>query len=147
ELLEAHDKNDQNFLVVGPWNHGGWQAGPGDRLGKVTFDSDTRKHLRARGAAPVFAPFLKDRGGGPPEALMFQTGSNKWVEHGRWPPKAAVTRKFYFHPDGKLAPAAPAEAKPAYDEYVSDPARPVPYRPRPVTPTYPGPEWQVWMVE
>jgi putative CocE/NonD family hydrolase len=147
ELLERHDKNDQNFLVVGPWNHGGWQAGPGDKLGKVAFDSDTGKHFRAKVQAAFFARHLKDKGAKLPEALMFQTGSNKWVEHDRWPPKGAVTRKLYFYPDGKLAFAAPAETKAAFDEYVSDPAKPVPYRPRPVTPTYPGKEWQVWMVE
>src|SRR5207249_12232767 len=82
-----------------------------------------------------------------PEAMMFQTGSNKWVEHDRWPPKAAVTRKLYFQPGGKLAFREPVQTSPGFDEYVSDPAKPVPYRPRPVTPTYPGPEWQVWMVE
>src|SRR5262245_55738752 len=147
ELLERHDKNDENFLVVGPWNHGGWQAGPGTRLGTVTFDGDTGKHFRAKVQAPFFARYLKDKGEKPPEAMMFQTGSNKWVKHERWPPKSAVTRKLYLHPNGKLAFARPAETKPAFDEYVSDPARPVPYRPRPVTPTYPGPEWQVWMVE
>lgn len=147
ELLEAHDKNNENFLVVGPWNHGGWQAGPGDKLGKITFDSDTGKHFRAKVQAPFFARYLKDKGDKPPEATLFQTGGNQWVNHERWPPKAAVTRKLYFHPNGKLAFNPPGEAQPAFDEYVSDPAKPVPYRPRPVTPTYPGPEWQVWMVE
>jgi putative CocE/NonD family hydrolase len=147
ELLEAHDRNGQNFLVVGPWNHGGWQAGPGDKLGKVTFDGDTGEHFRARVQAPFFARYLKDRGATPPEALMFSTGSNQWARHDRWPPAAAATRTLYFHPKGKLAFEAPAEAKVAFDEYVSDPANPVPYRPRPVTPTYPGPEWKVWMVE
>jgi putative CocE/NonD family hydrolase len=147
ELLERADKNDQNFLVVGPWNHGGWSAGPGDKLGKIPFDSETGKYFRAKVQAPFFARYLKDRGEKPPEALMFQTGTNKWVAHEQWPPRGATTRTLYFQPEGKLAFAAPPEASPAFDEYVSDPARPVPYRPRPVTPTYPGPEWQVWMVE
>jgi putative CocE/NonD family hydrolase len=147
ELLERHDRNDQNFLVVGPWNHGGWQSGPGNQLGKITFESDTGKHFRARVQAPFFARHLKDKGGKPPEALLFQTGSNKWVQHERWPPKATATRKLYFHPNGKLRFTAPAETEPAFDAYTSDPAKPVPYRPRPITPTYPGPEWQVWMVE
>jgi putative CocE/NonD family hydrolase len=146
ELLERHDRHDQNFLVVGPWNHGGWQAGPGDKLGKVAFDSETGKYFRVKVQAPFFARYLKDRGEKPTEALMFQTGSNQWVPHKSWPPKSAVTRKLYFHPDGKLAFTPPVEAK-AFDDYVSDPARPVPYRPRPITPTYPGQEWQVWMVE
>jgi hypothetical protein len=147
ELLELHDRNDQNFLVVGPWNHGGWQTGPGNKLGKIAFDSDTGKHFRARVQAPFFARHLKDRQVKVPEALMFQTGTNQWMAHDRWPPRATVTRKLHFHPDGKLRFEPPPEGKPAFDEYVSDPAKPVPYRPRPVTPTYPGPEWQVWMVE
>jgi putative CocE/NonD family hydrolase len=147
ELLEKYDKNDRNFLVVGPWNHGGWQSGPGDRLGKIAFGSDTGKHFRARVQAPFFARHLKDKGSKQPEALMFQTGSNRWVSHGRWPPRGVATRKLYFHKGGKLAFEAPRETKAPFDEYVSDPARPVPYRPRPVTPTYPGREWQEWMVE
>jgi uncharacterized protein len=147
ELLEPHDKSDENYLVVGPWNHGGWQTGPGDKLGRVTFDGDTGKHFRAKVQAPFFARHLKDKGEKPPEALMFQTGSNKWVSHDRWPPKGSVTRKLFFHPNGKLAFEPPAESGSAFDEYVSDPAKPVPYRPRPVTPTYPGREWQEWMVE
>jgi putative CocE/NonD family hydrolase len=146
ELLERHDKNDQNFLVVGPWNHGGWQRGPGDRLGQITFGSDTGRHFRAKVQALFFARHLKGKGEKQPEALMFQTGSNKWASYESWPPKTAVTRKLYLHPHGKLAFAAPAESEQAFDEYVADPAKPVPYRPRPVTPTYPGPEWQLWMV-
>jgi putative CocE/NonD family hydrolase len=147
ELLEQHDAKNQNFLVVGPWNHGGWASGPGDRLGRITFDSATGKHFRANVQAPFFARYLKDRGDAPPEALMFQTGANKWATHDRWPPKAAATRKLYFHPAGKLAFDPPGAADRAFDEYRSDPANPVPYRPRPVTPTYPGREWREWMVE
>ncbi len=147
ELLEAYDENRQNHLVVGPWNHGGWQSTPGEKLGKLTFDGDTGKHFRATVQAAFFARHLKDRGEDQPEALLFQTGSNKWVAHERWPPNSAVTRKLYFRSNGKLAFREPTETDSALDEYVSDPAKPVPYRPRPVTPTYPGPEWQVWMVE
>lgn len=147
ELLEKHDRNDQNFLVVGPWNHGGWQAGPGNKLGKIDFGSDTGKYFRAKVQAPFFARHLKDKGGKQPEALTFQTGSNKWVSHDRWPPKDASARKLYFHPQGKLAFKAPEETMAPFDEYASDPAKPVPYRPRPVTPTYPGREWNEWMVE
>ncbi len=79
---------------------------------------------------------------------MFQTGTNKWVAHDAWPPKNATPKKLYFHPAGKLAlDSARMETDRPYDTYVSDPANPVPYRPRPVTPTYPGREWQEWMVE
>lgn len=147
ELLEAHDEHNQNFLVVGPWNHGGWQAGPGNKLGKIKFDSDTGQHFRAKVQASFFAHYLKDKGDKPQEALMFETGTNKWVEHAQWPPKSATTRRLYFQPQGKLAFAPPEETSQSSDSYVSDPGKPVPYRPRPITPTYPGQEWQVWMVE
>ncbi len=145
ELLEQADKKNQNFLVVGPWNHGGWSGGPGDKLGKIAFDGATGKHFRSQVQAPFFAKYLKDRGTPPPEATMFQTGSNKWVSHEAWPPKTSVARKFYFHANGKLALDPPSES--SSSEYISDPAKPVPYRARPVTPTYPGREWKEWMVE
>jgi putative CocE/NonD family hydrolase len=150
ELLERHDDRDQNYLVVGPWNHGGWAAGEGRTLGKIDFDSGTGKYFRERVQAPWFASFLKDKGTPHrPEALVFETGSNRWVSHDRWPPRQGVTaRNLYFHPDGRLS-FEPPRAGPGAgcDCYVSDPARPVPYRPRPVEPTYPGPGWPVWLTE
>src|SRR5262249_8718013 len=144
---ERHDTDDQNFLVVGPWNHGGWQAGPGDKLGKVAFGSDTGKHFRAKVQTAFFARHLKDKGAKLPEALMFQTGSNNWVEHDRGPPNAPLPPKLCVPPAATRAFAARGGTRPGLEEYFSDPAKPVPYRPRPVTPTYPGKEWQVWMVE
>ena len=146
EKLEKVDDKNQNFLVIGPWNHGGWREGLGDKLGRIAFDSATGKHYRAHVQAPFFAKYLKDRGDTPAEAIVFQTGRNKWTKHDKWPPNGATTRKIYFHPHGKLAFDPPgAEAAP--DEYISDPSKPVPYRPGPVTPTYPGREWKEWMVE
>jgi putative CocE/NonD family hydrolase len=154
ELLEKHDKHHQNFLVVGPWNHGGWANGPGDKLGRIQFESATGKYFREKVQAAWFNFHLKDKGKlDQPEALMFQTGTNKWVAHDRWPPRNTFAKKLYFHAGGKLAfeerrpNAKPQAAIEAFDRYISDPANPVPYRPRPVTPTYPGKEWQVWMVE
>jgi putative CocE/NonD family hydrolase len=145
ELLEKHDSKDQNFLVVGPWNHGGWAGGPGDKLGKVTFDAAAGKYFRADVQAPFFAKYLKDRDVKVPEARMFQTGSNKWVKYDKWPPPGVMTKCLYLRSGGKLSFDAPADD--GADKYVSDPANPVPYRPRPVTPTYPGREWKEWMVE
>jgi putative CocE/NonD family hydrolase len=150
EELDKHDKNGQNHLVVGPWNHGGWSAGDGSGLGRIPFDSATGKYFREKVQAPWFAFHLKDKGDlKQPKALMFQTGSNRWVAHDSWPPRQGVTpRKLYFHADGKLGfDPPPGGPTTNFDSYVSDPARPVPYRPRPVTPTYPGPEWRVWLVE
>jgi len=148
ELLEKHDKKNQNFLVVGPWNHGGWAAGAGDRLGQVSFDSPTGSYFRANLQAPFFAYYLKDRGQPPAaEARMFQTGANRWESYDSWPPRNASPRKLYLHSKGLLAFTPPANTVQPADEYVSDPSHPVPYRPRPVRPTYPGPEWPVWMVQ
>jgi putative CocE/NonD family hydrolase len=147
ELLEKHDTKNQNFLVVGPWNHGGW-AGRGNQLGRVSFDSDTGTYFREKVQAPFFAHYLKDKGQAPPpEARVFQTGANRWETYDSWPPKEATVRRLYFHPSGRLAFTPPPETERPADEYVSDPANPVPYRPRPVRPTYPGPEWPTWMVQ
>jgi uncharacterized protein len=148
EMLEKHDRKHQNFLVVGPWNHGGWSSGPADHLGKIAFDSATGKHFRAQIQKSFFARYLKDQGKGTqPEAILFQTGANRWVTHNTWPPKEATRKKLYFHPGGKLAWTPPKETDRPFDSYLSDPAHPVPYRPRPVTATYPGREWKEWMVE
>jgi putative CocE/NonD family hydrolase len=145
ELLEKHDTKDRNFLVVGPWNHGGWDS-RATGLGRVTWGSDTGRHFRERVQAPFFAYYLKGKGDAPPpEARVFQTGANRWEAYDRWPPKQAVTRKLYLHAGGKLSFDPPAGD--GADEYVSDPANPVPYRPRPVRPTYPGREWPEWMVQ
>jgi putative CocE/NonD family hydrolase len=149
ELLEKHDAKNQNFLVVGPWNHGGWASGEGSKLGNIPFDSPTGTYYREKIQAPWFAHFLKDKGKlDQPEALLFETGSNKWVRYDQWPPKRGVeTRKLYFHPNGRLSFDPPPEGAGEYDSYVSDPARPVPYRPRPINPTYQGPGWPVWQTE
>jgi putative CocE/NonD family hydrolase len=77
---------------------------------------------------------------------VFETGTNRWVEHDAWPPKKGVTAKnLYFQDERKLGFDAPAAA--GADEYVSDPANPVPYRHRPISPTYPGGEWPAWLVQ
>jgi putative CocE/NonD family hydrolase len=148
ELLEKQDQKNQNFLVVGPWNHGGWAGGPGDRLGRVLFDSATGAHFREKVQAPFFAHYLKGTGQAPPpEARVFQTGANRWETYDSWPPQEAVTRALFFHPGGRLGFTPSVDDKFSADEYTSDPANPVPYRPRPVRPTYPGPEWPTWMVQ
>ena len=82
-----------------------------------------------------------------PEAWTFQTGSNLWKKYDQWPPKQGISeKKLYFRENRTLSFDAPPE-KQGFDSYVSDPANPVPYRPRPVTPTYPGKEWPIWLVQ
>ena len=150
EKLEKDDPKDQNYLVVGPWNHGGWAGGSGNSLGVIQFHSDTAKYYREKVEAPWFAFHLKGKGKlDLPEALLFQTGSNVWKRYDAWPPKKDVTvRKLYFQPGGQLSFNAPTEKKDAeFDSYVSDPALPVPYRRRPIEPTYQGPGWYTWEVQ
>jgi uncharacterized protein len=147
ELLEKHDAGRNNFLVVGPWNHGGWSRGEGRTLGRVNFGSATAAHYRRNVLTPFLARYLKGRSQVQvPEALTFRTGTNEWVEHDRWPPRRDVTdRKLYLQAAGKLSfEPPPASAAPAFDSYVSDPATPVPYRPRPIRVNS---GWATWLVE
>jgi uncharacterized protein len=148
ELLERHDASRENFLVVGPWNHGGWSSGDGRKLGPVDFGSATAAHYRQDILAPFFAYYLKGKGAPPTgEALTFRTGANEWVQHDTWPPtRNVVNRRLYFRAGGKLAfeaPPTPAGAAEAFDSYVSDPANPVPYRHRPIRVNAGWPQWQV----
>src|SRR5215203_4336052 len=146
ELLEKHDTRNENFLVVGPWNHGGWSRGTGRTLGRIDFGSDTSTHYRRNVMATFLAFYLKDQGAAPTsEALTFRTGANEWTEHAAWPPVKNVTpRRLYFQEDGKLTFAAPPAKTDAFDTYLSDPHSPVPYRPRPITL---GRGWSTWQVE
>ncbi|MEO5814319.1 MAG: CocE/NonD family hydrolase [Gemmatimonadaceae bacterium] len=149
--LEKHDQRNQNSLVVGPWRHGGWGGGPGQKLGKIDFGSPTGEYYRQKIQAPFFAYYLKDKGAvNQPEATVFESGSNTWRTFDSWPPKSAVKRSLYFHADGKLSFDAPTSGGgSANDSYISDPAKPVPYRPRPIEPTYypKGSGWYTWLLE
>jgi putative CocE/NonD family hydrolase len=152
ELLEKNDPDHLNYLVAGPWNHGGWARSSGKSLGAIPFGSDTSLYFRQKIEAPWFAYWLKNKGSLPlKEALLFQTGSNKWVQFDSWPPHDAATREIYFREDGKLSFDAPQVATPqSFDSYVSDPAHPVPYRHRPIDMTYPDDHpggWPTWLVE
>ena len=154
--LEKSDRKNYNFLVVGPWNHGGWAHGPGKSLGDIPFHSDTGVYFRQKIEAPWFAYWLHDKGTLPvKEATTFQTGSDTWTSYDAWPPKEAQTKHLYFQADGKLSfdppqTEAPGDAKNAADRYLSDPAHPVPYRHRPVDMTYPSDHpgsWYTWLVQ
>jgi putative CocE/NonD family hydrolase len=152
EIMEKNDPDHLNYLVAGPWNHGGWARSSGKSLGAISFGSDTSLYFRQKIEAPWFAYWLKNKGSLPlKEALLFQTGSNKWVQFDSWPPHDATTREIYFREDGKLSFDAPQAATPqSFDSYVSDPAHPVPYRHRPIDMTYPDDHpggWPTWLVE
>ena len=150
--LEKSDKKNFNFLVAGPWNHGGWSRGAGKSLGQIPFHNDTSAYFREKIEAPWFAYWLHDKGTLPvKEATTFQTGSDTWTSYDSWPPKNAQTKNLYFHESGKLSFEVPtATAADAADSYVSDPAHPVPYRARPVDMTYPEDHpgsWYTWLVQ
>ena len=152
EILEKQDPNHLNYLVAGPWNHGGWARGAGDSLGLIPFGSDTSLYFRRNIEAPWFAYWLKDKGSLPlKEALLFQTGSDTWTKFDSWPPRDATTQNLYFREDRKLSFDAPsADSEQAFDSYVSDPAHPVPYRHRPIDMTYPEDHpgsWYTWLVQ
>jgi putative CocE/NonD family hydrolase len=152
ETLEKKDSQNRNYLIVGPWNHGGWARGSGDTLGKIPFASSTAEYFRYQVEAPWFAFWLHDKGSLPlKEALVFQTGSNIWTRFDAWPPKAVQAKNLYFTANGKLSFEAPTVGgSQAFDGYVSDPAHPVPYRHRPVDMTYPDDHsgsWYTWLVE
>lgn len=150
-LLEKNDTDHMNYLVAGPWNHGGWAGPDGSHLGKIEFGSDTSHYFRQNIELPWFTYWLKGKGELPvKEALTFETGSNKWIQYDQWPPRDGISeRKLYLQSGGQLSFSDPADtgAK-AYDSYVSDPAHPVPYRHLPVSQTY-GPVhgWTTWLVE
>ncbi len=150
EDLEAHDTNRMNFLVIGPWNHGGMAGAAGTKLGEVNLDSDTGAFFRRKIQAPWFAFWLHDRGTFQiKEAMIFETGLNQWKEYDAWPPQSGTTRrKLYFHPQGKLSFDPPQETDEAFDSYISDPADPVPYRHRPIRAAYSsGSGWSTWLLE
>ena len=151
ELFEKNDPDHLNYLVAGPWNHGGWARSDGSKLGPISFDSATGKYFRYHIEAPWFAYWLKDKGPRDfPEAMVFQTGSNRWEKHDAWPPRDARNRNLYLREGGSLSfdpPVANGGDTEAFDSYLSDPAHPVPYRHRPISPTYPGGGWPAWLVE
>jgi len=153
ELLERHDSLNRNFLVVGPWNHGGWARGPGNQLGNIRFGVNTGEYFRDSVQAAFFAHYLKDKPLDLPEALTFEAGANRWVRSDAWPPRTSRARDLYFGPAGRLSferpPLPPERAPSAFDSYVSDPAHPVPYRNRPIEPTYypKGSGWYTWLLQ
>jgi len=126
--IEKANPGTPNTIVEGPWVHGGWANGDGDHLGDVTFNSKTAEFFRKEIQLPFFEFYLKGKGQTPPEAYAFETGTNVWRKYDQWPPQGAAPKMLYFHPGGKLSFEPPNETgADAYDQYVSDPAHPVPF--------------------
>jgi uncharacterized protein len=146
---EENDPQHTNLIVAGPWFHGEWQAAKGDGIGLIPFGGhETSREFRENIEAPFFRYYLHGKGEKPQwQASTFQSGSNTWHMYAVWPPKEAKNTNLYLHDDGTLSFGAPeAKTSKGYREYVSDPANPVPYRQRPISPTYPGGDWRTWEV-
>src|SRR6201998_4750838 len=143
------DPQHTNFIVAGPWYHGEWQSPKGDSIGIIPFGGhETAREFRENIEAPFFRHYLHGEGANPAwQASTFQSGSNTWHTYAAWPPKEAKSTNLYLHADGTLSFAVPAANRgKEYAEYVSDPANPVPYRQRPISPTYPAGDWPAWEV-
>ncbi len=124
--IAKQSPSTSNRLVVGPWSHGGWSRGDDDVLGTLRWKYKTGPYYRDSVEYPFFAHYLA---GAPdpklPNVLVFRTGGDKWDGYDTWPPKSSTPSALYLHAGGKLAFTPPA-AGAAFDEYVSDPAKPVP---------------------
>jgi putative CocE/NonD family hydrolase len=116
-----------NILVMGPWAHGDWGRKDGDKLGDISFHAKTAEFYREKIELPFFRHFLKgDTNYIPTEAHVFETGTHQWRRFDAWPPKQVVARTLYFREKGALSFDAPNGGS-AFDEYVSDAAKPVPF--------------------
>jgi hypothetical protein len=130
---------------------GQWGTATADHIGPIAFGGhNTSREFRETIEAPFFRHYLHERGAKPDwQAKTFQSGSNTWHTYAAWPPPEARPMNLYLHADGSLSftpPSADNGAQP-YRQYVSDPANPVPYRKRPISPTYPGGDWRTWEVD
>jgi uncharacterized protein len=150
---EENDPDHTNFIVAGPWFHGEWQTPKGESIGLIPFGGhETAREFRENIQAPFFRYYLHGQGAKPAwQATTFQSGSNSWHTYAVWPPKESKATNLYLHADGTLSFIAPnaatvANAGKDYREYISDPANPVPYRQRPISPTYPEGDWRTWEV-
>jgi len=126
EFMEKNTPPQVDMLVMGPWTHGGFSRGDGDRVGNVNFGSKTGVYYREHIELPFFLYHLKGKGDGKfPRAWVFETGTNQWRQFDVWPPKITKPKNIYLGDKGELSWTQPEKA--AYDEYLADPNKPVPY--------------------
>jgi uncharacterized protein len=149
--LEPHDDRHENFLVLGPWRHGSWSATT-RHLGNLEYGEPIGQEFRREIEAKFFKHYLKDAPGENTagfdleDTASFQTGSNVWKRYKHFPPEEAQVTALHLRGDGKLSWSDVKDT--AKTSYVSDPANPVPYRHRPIQPTYSdGSQWFNWMTE
>ncbi|HEY5884995.1 MAG TPA: CocE/NonD family hydrolase, partial [Pyrinomonadaceae bacterium] len=128
KTIEQHNRGIDNTLVMGPWFHGGWSRSDGEFLGNIHFGSTTAVLYRETIELSFFNCALKDKCERKlPEAFVFETGSNQWRSYEQWPPKNVESRNLFLQTNGGLSFVRPATKDKSFDEYVSDPARPVPF--------------------
>jgi hypothetical protein len=129
QSVEASSPGAYNILVMGPWYHGGWSRSGGDTFGDLRFGSDTSVFYRKEIEFPFFMHFLKGTADPKlPEAYVFATGSNEWKKEDQWPPRDTRPRNLYLCASEKLSwDPDPEDTASQFDEYISDPAKPVPY--------------------
>jgi hypothetical protein len=145
----AGDSEHANFMVAGPWYHGSWAREPkGDFLGPIPLGGqETSRQFRETIEAPFFRYYLHGSGPKPTgRVTTFETGSDTWRTYSGWPPMNAKPRNLYLHSDGTLSFERLADRVHVvpYREYVSDPANPVPYRRRPISPISQSGGWPTW---
>jgi putative CocE/NonD family hydrolase len=135
ESIEKQSPSTSNRIALGPWSHGQWSRGSGDALGELRFGSSTSQYFRDSIEFPFFKHYLEggeDLGLAP--ATAFETGTNRWRTFDAWPPRSASPRPLYLHANGTLSTTEPLGSEgDAFDQYVSDPAKPVPFLERPNT--------------
>ncbi|MBW2454165.1 MAG: CocE/NonD family hydrolase [Deltaproteobacteria bacterium] len=130
QAFEDQSPGADNVLVMGPWEHGGWARSDGDHHGDITFGTKTAHFYRERIELPFFERHLDGlRHHRPPEAWVYETGKNEWHAHAQWPPKQAKRTTVLLQAGGALATSGvkATASDPGFDEYRSDPHKPVPY--------------------
>ncbi len=128
QSIEKNNPGANNSIVIGPWIHGGWARTDGSFLGNVSFDIKASMYYRDSIELPFFNYYLKDEGKlNLAEANMFMTGKNEWKKFDQWPPKDLENRKLYIHENENLTFDPPKSTENYFDEFISDPHKPVPY--------------------
>ncbi len=140
------DPDNLALMVAGPWAHGTWRS-PANALGRIPFGVDSGTQFMEQVEAPFFAYWLHGKGSKPDYRVKsFQSGSWQWKTYRQWPLANAAQTSLFLHADGSVSFDAPAAGE-GCREYVSDPANPVPFRPRPMSETYATPDWRWWEAE
>ncbi|MCD8740435.1 CocE/NonD family hydrolase [Mucilaginibacter roseus] len=128
KVLAKNNPKTPVYWAIGPWVHGGWARGAGDHLGDVDFGGETGPFYRESIEFKFFSHYLKGTGNfNLPKINAFETGANKWNTYTTWPPKEAAEKNLYFLPGGKLSFSPPPNTREIFEEFVSDPNKPVPF--------------------